>query len=622
MKNQIFIFTKSLLKIGLFDCKSIGFKTLSFLFGLIAISIGSFVQAQTGALDDGAVNKSGDLEISVWAAPAEQKIRPEDRIENRNLVWAKGEKKITVSGAGNEHVPFQVVITTSVSGSPRQVKAPDGFFIEISDLTSAQGNKISRENVNFYLQHYIMLYAPSSPVGATGYWPDALAPIKIPFGMNAQYHVVQNRPIWVDLSIPHGTTKGKYAGTINVTQDGKSFETLVVEVNVYNFSLPDETPLITYMNVSRGQLANFYNKPANSEEIEKLTQIYYDKLYANRMEPWFNDMLTPGVELKGNKVKLSFDHDRYLYYMNKLNTKRVLLHTLPDNLRRQITAEPFSNEFNQIVKSYLSQVEAYFKEHGWQDRLVFNSPVDEPRSLEEYEATRKYATLIKESTSGVPFLVTRTPVPPEENPEWGTFQGYVDNYSIHGNHLNGPEVKRVIKEEKARGGELTWYISCDQQYPQPNYFIDAPAMDLVMVPWITARYDMDGILYWAINWWSQTSNPWLDANTFHSGFLCSDGWVLNGEGSLWYPGDYTREYTGQPNVDGPVSSIRFELLREGIEDYVYLSMLEELGDKDFAREELRDLVIDVKAFSRNVEELYITRKAMAERLEELVNREK
>jgi len=183
--------------------------------------------------------------------------------------------------------------------------------------------------------------------------------------------------------------------------------------------------------------------------------------------------------------------------------------------------------------------------------------------------------------------------------------------------MNDPEVKRVILEEQAKGGELTWYISCDQGYPQPNYFIDAPPLDLVMVPWITARYGMDGILYWALNFWSQTPNPWLDAGTFHSGFLCSGGWVLNGEGSLLYPGDDTERYTGQPNVDGPVSSIRFELLREGIEDYVYLSMLKDLGEGEFADNQVRSLVIDVSAFSRNLQELYQTSETIARRLEEL-----
>ena len=86
-----------------------------------------------------------------------------------------------------------------------------------------------------------------------------------------------------------------------------------------------------------------------------------------------------------------------------------------------------------------------------------------------------------------------------------------------------------------------------------------------------------------------------------------------------YPGDRTED-TGQPDVQGPVSSIRFELLREGIEDYEYLWMLKDKGDSDFAEKQIQNLVIDVSAFSRNLEELYITRKAMARRLEELTNK--
>jgi len=585
---------------------------------LITLSFVSIARAQTGALDDGVVNKADVINVKVWAVPAEQKVRPDDRIENSNLVWSEKDKKITLAGAGNEHVPFQVIVSTNVSGSPRQVKSPNGFWMEISDLTSSTGGTISKANVKFFVQHYIFLHATSSPVGATGYWPDALAPMQAPFGMNAQYEVVKNRPIWVDLVVPKDTKGGKYTGTITVTQHGKKIEAIAVELDVYHFSLPDETPLITYMNVSRGQLAGFYRKPSDSEEIEKLTQIYYDKLYENRMEPWFNDMLVPKVELKDGKVEVTFNHERYLYYMNTLKTKRVLFNTMPGIFRRENALKPFTPECDAIVKSYLKQVEDYFTKNGWHDRLVFNSPIDEPRGKEEYEDTRKWATLVKESTKGVPFLVTRTPVPPKANPEWGAFQGYVNNYSIHGNHLNDPDVKRVIREEKAKGGELTWYVSCDQVYPQPNWFIDAPAMDMLMLAWITARYEMHGMLYWSLNHWSQTVNPWMNANTFLSGYLCSDGWVLNGEGTVFYPGDFVRRYTDQPDVEGPVSSIRFELLREGIEDYVYLSMIEKLGDKAFAEKTVESMVVDVKAFSRNVPVLYNTRKEMAARIEQLM----
>jgi hypothetical protein len=123
-----------------------------------------------------------------------------------------------------------------------------------------------------------------------------------------------------------------------------------------------------------------------------------------------------------------------------------------------------------------------------------------------------------------------------------------------------------------------------------------------------------------MNFWSQTPNPWLDAVTFISGFLCSDGYILNGEGSFLYPGDYTKIYTGQPNVYGPISSIRFELLREGIEDYEYLWMLKDLGDKKYADSLVRNIVVDVSTFSRNRDELYSTRKAMAQRLAELTRK--
>jgi Domain of unknown function (DUF4091) len=427
--------------------------------------------------------------------------------------------------------------------------------------------------------------------------------------------VVGNRPVWVDIEIPAGTPAGKYNGKISVTKDGNNLETLDLHLEVYNFSLPEQTHLITYFNISKGELGRLYNKPVSNPDIEKLSQAYFDFLFDHRLETWFNEPLVPELTVNGENVELKFNDQRYDYYMNKLKIKRVILEAGPNELISQIKADPFSPTFNKIVKVYLATVDSYFKKKGWSDRLVFNSPIDEPNTMKDYEETRQWALLVHEAAPGVHFLATESPV--SDNPEWGTLRGYVDNFCVHGNSLNDPKVKQALVEEQAKGGEATWYISCDQAYPQPNYFIDAPAMDPVMVPWITARYHMNGILYWATNFWNQTPDPWLDPVTYISGFDCSNGWVLNGEGSLIYPGDHTKTYTGQPDVNGPVSSIRFELLRQGIEDYEYLWMLKDLGDKDFAEKAVNNLVVDVSAFSRNVEELYLTRRSMARRLEEL-----
>ncbi len=553
--------------------------------------------------------------IRVWAVPGEQKVRPADKPETANLVWSAADKQITVAGAGNEHVPFQVVISAPVPPGWRP-KAPDGFFVKASGLRSARGDVIGQDNVKLYLEHYIQIYAVSSPVGATGYWPDALAPLSEPFSMQAQYIVVGNRPVWIDLFIPSGTPKGIYTGTVTVERFGKVLETIGVSLEVYGFSLPDETHIITYMNISKNEVTRFYNASGSAPVTEELMRNYFSFLFDHRMETWFNDPLVPEITLKGEKVDLKFNEERYDYYMNKLKLKRVILETVPHEITRQLKTEPFSPVFNRVVKSYLTSVESFFRKRGWLDRLVFNSPIDEPNTKKDYEETRLYAQLVHEAVPGVPFLSTESPV--SDNPEWGTLRGYVNNFCVHGNALNDPEVKQALLEEQAKGGEATWYISCDQAYPQPNYFIDAPALDPLMVPWITERYKMNGFLYWAANFWNQTPDPWLDPVTFISGFECSGGYVLNGEGSLIYPGNHTRRYTGQPDVNGPVSSIRFELLREGIEDYEYIWMLKEKGDPAFADEIVRNMVIDVSTFSRNLAELYLSRKAMAKRLEELV----
>jgi hypothetical protein len=591
-------------------------KTLLFVIlpGLLFLNGRTYGQEKTGA-NDVKVNIGSSETLSVWAAPAEQKIRADDRIESDNLIWSKAKKKITVAGGGNEHVPFQVVITSPVPPG-RRPAAPGGFFIKSSGLKSKDAKTISEAQISFYLEHYIMLYGKSGPIGATGYWPDALAPIKEPFNMAAQYSVIRNRPVWVDISIPTSTPAGIYTGTITVTKDNATVEAINLEVQVYNFSLPDTTHLVTYMNVSKNWLARFYHKDASSPEMDKMTQTYYDFLYKHRMEPWFNDQLEPNVIMNGEKVQVTFDDARYDYYLNKLKSKRVLLEAYPSALKRQIKDEEFSKGFTSKMKSYLSQVESYFEKHGWKDRLVFNSPVDEPNTKEDYEATRRWADLVHEGASPtVPFLATESPV--TDNPEWGDLRGRVNNYSIHGNALNDTKVKQAIREEQSKGGEITWYISCDQAYPQPNFFIDAPGMDPVMVPWITARYNMAGILYWACNFWTETPNPWLDPVTFISGFECSDGYILNGEGSFLYPGDFAKRYTNQPDVDGPVSSLRFELLREGIEDYEYISMLRDKGDSKFADSIVQNMAIDVSTFSRNLEDLYAARRAMALRLEKI-----
>jgi hypothetical protein len=557
--------------------------------------------------------------VDVWAVPSVAKVRPDDPLQAHNLVWDQSTKTITIAGAKNQHVPFQVVI--SVPPPPdRNHPAASGFFVEVSDLVSSSG-RLSRDRVKLYFEPVILCPGKSSPIGEGGFWPDPLPPLTDPFGMGAAFGMgIRNRAVWIDVVTPPDLPAGDYAGTVRVTQHGQEIARLNLRLKVYDFALPRETHLITYMGVSSNGLAAFHHVAPGSAEAKALLHSYHEFLYASRMEPWFNEPLQPQINVSGNDVTLSFDAAAYDLYMNQWNTKRVILEAAPGRLIRGARSGEISSETAQLVKSYLGQVRDYYRQNGWLDRLVLNSPIDEPNTAQEFEETRRWASLVHEAAPGVPFLATKTPVP--QHPEWGTLRGFVNSFSIHGNDLNGEAIKRALREEQAKGGEMSWYISCDQAYPQPNYFIDAPAMDPVMVPWITWRYGMQGILYWEMKYWSEVKSPWIDPVTYRSGYFCSGGGVLNGEGSLLYPGSETRQYTGQANVAGPVSSIRFELLREGIEDYEYLWLLKSLGDAAFADDGAKSMVVNIGAFSRNVEELFALREKMARRIEQLAGHQR
>lgn len=550
-------------------------------------------------------------EIEVWALSSLHRVKPEDGPQASNAVWDGATRTVKLAGARNEHVPFQIAISAPLPG--RRQPPVSGLFVEAEELRSASG-RIARDQIRLYLEHLVLCYAPSSPVGGSGFFPDALAPLTDPFPLAAEFRRnVRTRAVWADIAIPEDVPAEEYSGAWRVLQHGRTIETLHVKLKVYDFALPRENHLVTYMGISRRNVARAHEVPESSPQAKELLQSYYQLLYENRMEPWFNEWLAPRIEKKDGEIAVSFDEEAYELAMNRWRTRRVILETVPGELRRLVGDPPFSETFQRAVRSYLTQVAAYFRRKGWQDRLVFNSPIDEPNSAEQYEETRRWATLVKQAAPGIPFLVTEAPVP--DRPEWGPLTGYATHFSVHGNQLNRAEVREAIRKEQARGGEITWYISCDQRYPQPNYFIDGPMMDPVMVPWITWRLGLNGILYWSLTFWSQTVDPWLNPVTYLSGYFCSDGWVLNGEGSLLYPGNRVFRYTGQRNVAGPVRSIRFELLREGLEDYELLWLLKSKGEERAAEEAAAALVTDVRTFSRDAELLLQWRERLAARLE-------
>ena len=106
----------------------------------------------------------------------------------------------------------------------------------------------------------------------------------------------------------------------------------------------------------------------------------------------------------------------------------------------------------------------------------------------------------------------------------------------------------------------------------------------------------------------------------------------NGDGRFIYPPKAVFE-SEDPCLEGPVSSIRWEILRDGLEDYEYFWLLRSLADSldkrgthqtlvRRAREVLRvpeDVTSSLTEFSKTPEPLYRHRHKLAEMILQLQN---
>ena len=148
----------------------------------------------------------------------------------------------------------------------------------------------------------------------------------------------------------------------------------------------------------------------------------------------------------------------------------------------------------------------------------------------------------------------------------------------------------TVPTRKAAGDDFWWYVCTGPKTPYATLFIDHPGTEMRVWLWQTWQYGVSGILVWATNYWTSScaypdapQNPYADPMSWVSGYSFPKGakspWG-NGDGRFIYPPLAAADAApGQPNLDPPVDSLRWEMLRDGIEDYEYFVILKRLLDE-------------------------------------------
>jgi hypothetical protein len=178
---------------------------------------------------------------------------------------------------------------------------------------------------------------------------------------------------------------------------------------------------------------------------------------------------------------------------------------------------------------------------------------------------------------------------------------------------------------KSPSKELWIYQSCDQhgchgvgscdasqasdpQVGWASYMIDAAGVQGRAMEWLSYRFRVSGELYYETV--QHLDDAWNSHVAGHNA-LCDFGG--NGDGSLLYP--------GKPSVIGgtrdiPVESQRLKLIREGMEDYEYLHLLDSLGGGAAALAEVNALYpAAYKTTQATPDALYAARARIADAIE-------
>ena len=442
-----------------------------------------------------------------------------------------------------------------------------GLDVKVSELKDADGAVAENLELRLLQACYSMVRKTTCDPKlklAPGLYADALPPLQ--GAIDVPLEATQS--IWVQAETKAGCKPGKYAGVVTVTDKNGYKKEIPLNIEVFDFELPVTPSFKSALAVWPSAIERGYDVEPKSAKWQELWEKYYWFMADRRMGA--GELPYPIRSEEARKF---------------LTDPRVAAFQIPSGWGKNMNLEKLKADVE------------YLRENGWLDRGYVYC-FDEPNES-QYDLVVELAEKVHSLGKDVQFIMTEQPEPK-----------LLDSIDIWVPILGSINWDKLYQRRKA-GQHLWWYTCCWPKAPYPTYLIDDCGTSHRILSWLQAKYGIEGVLYWCVNVctmyrngaYQKECNVWEEAEMFPD---------ANGDGFMIYPGK-------QVGIDGPVTSIRLELIRDGNEDFEYFQIYRQLLGNDLDAERqiqamIAPVAVDLTHWDHDPKKLEAQRNALARKI--------
>ncbi|MBS0631711.1 MAG: DUF4091 domain-containing protein [Verrucomicrobia bacterium] len=493
-------------------------------------------------------------EIAAYARPTtralEGAVGATDRLYNAgNVPLAGGTAAWRSTAWRGERVSGQFVVWTQPGHT--------GLRTELSAMTDGRGHELPAGAVTARFVRQVL--ADGKPVG------DVLDPAP-----RVDMKAGSFRAIWLTAEPPRDAVPGRYTGTLAVRADGTEPKVFPLTLEILPATLPEPKDWAFHLDIWQHpwSIARVHGVTPWSEAHFQIMRPYLLELaHAGQKvitttitpRPWgsrdYDDYGTMVAHLKQPDGTWKFDYamfDRYVEFAMSCGIDRqincISMLTWSGQLEytdaatgdtRAAMCEPGTPEYADYWVPFLRDFEKHLEAKGWLSRARIC--VDEapgPMMKAMSEVLRAGAPRIKIALAG------------NQAPSHYTGLDLAD-FTIILDHASD-DLLRDIARRRSEGRVTTFYVCLDPK--RPNTFVQSPPAEAVWIGYYSAANGYDGFARWAFTTWPE--------NVLHETLYSCHPWRRD-----LPPGD---EFLVYP---GPRSSVHWEMLRDGVEEWEKLAWL-------------------------------------------------